>query len=220
MTFAFTDEKVGAYRRSVLHLNLNSVIDGRTLNWCEQNVLFESMSEDFLIAKKSKPDMTAVNFKNHFSERMGEVERGHIEVLPKLWNLRPYEKTNGETTTIPRLIVSYQKVRKETEDWDDYKKLSDVIPEFPLIQRMLLGADSVVHTPRLSTTETNERRMAKFSESMNSGYIGRNPAVLQYTQFAYVDKSTRRRMSNTTTPKPGRFEEDLAPIAVRGKSDC
>ena len=32
---------------------------------------------------------------------MGEVERGHIEVFPKLWNLRTYDKTNGEMTRVP-----------------------------------------------------------------------------------------------------------------------
>ena len=78
---------------------------------------------------------------------MGEVERGHIEVFPKLWNLRLYDKTNGEITKIPRLVASYQKVKEETKDWGDYRKLPEEIPEFPLIRRMLLGADSVVQTP-------------------------------------------------------------------------
>ena len=47
--------------------------------------------------------MTVVNFDDHFRDRMVEVERGHDEVFPKLWNLRPYDKTNGEITRIPRL---------------------------------------------------------------------------------------------------------------------
>ena len=46
VTFAFPDVKVEAYRRSVLHLNLISAVDGSTLNWCEQNTLRELMSED------------------------------------------------------------------------------------------------------------------------------------------------------------------------------
>ena len=33
--FEFPDFKVEAYRRSVLHLNLISAMDGSTLNWCE-----------------------------------------------------------------------------------------------------------------------------------------------------------------------------------------
>ena len=53
------------------------------------------MSEDLLFAKISEPEMTVVNLHDHFRDRMGEVERGHIEVFPKLWNLRPYNKTSG-----------------------------------------------------------------------------------------------------------------------------
>ena len=89
VTFAFPDVKVEAYRRSVLHLNLISAVDGSTLNWCEQHALRELMSEDLLFAKISEPEMTVINFDDHFCDRMGEVERGHIEVFPKLWNLRP-----------------------------------------------------------------------------------------------------------------------------------
>ena len=44
VTFRFPDVKVEAYRRSVLHLNLFSAVDGSALNWCEQNVLRELMS--------------------------------------------------------------------------------------------------------------------------------------------------------------------------------
>ena len=51
VTFAFPDVKVEAYRRSVLHLNLISAVDGSALNWCEQHVLRELMGEDLLFAK-------------------------------------------------------------------------------------------------------------------------------------------------------------------------
>ena len=44
--FAFPDVKVEAYRRSVLHLNLISAVDGSALNWCEQSLLQDLMSED------------------------------------------------------------------------------------------------------------------------------------------------------------------------------
>ena len=44
VTFAFPDVKVEAYRRSVLHLNLISAVDGSTMNWCEQHLLRELMS--------------------------------------------------------------------------------------------------------------------------------------------------------------------------------
>ena len=168
--------------------------------------------------------MTVINFDDHFRDRMGEVDRRHIEEFPKLWNLWPYNKTSGEVTRIPRLTAAYHKLREETKGWGDYKKLPEEIPEFPLIRRMLLGADSVVQSPRLRAFETNERRVAKFCEMMDPCFVGRNAAVLQYTQFAYTHETTRGRMNNTATPKPGRFDEewgklDLAPKVMRGKAD-
>ena len=224
VTFAFPDVKVEAYRRSVLHLNLISAVDGSVLNWCEQHTLRELMIEDLLLAKISEPEMTVINFDDHFRDRMGEVERGHIEVFPKLWNLRPYDKTNGEMTRVPRLNAAYHKVREEKKDWGDYEKLPEAIPEFPLIRRMLLGAVSVVQTPRLRAFETNERRIANFVATMDTYFVGRNAAVLQYTRFAYTDQATRRRISNAATPKPGRFDEEwtglgLAPMKMRGRAE-
>ena len=68
------------------------------------------MSEDLLFAKIA--ELTAINFTDHFRDRM-RVERGHIEVFLKLWNLRPFDKTNGEITRIPRLMASYQNVKED-----------------------------------------------------------------------------------------------------------
>ena len=224
VTFAFPDFKVEAYRMSVLHLNLISAVDGSVLNLCEQHVLRDLMSEDLLFEKIAEPEMMVVNFDDHFRDCMGEVERGHIEVFPKLWNLRPYDKTNGEITRIPRLTAAYHKVREETKDLGDYEKLPEEISEFPLIRRMLLGAVSVVQTPRLRVFETNERRLAKFSETMDPCFVGRNAAVLQHKQFAYTDQATRRRISNAATPKPGAFDTEwtelnLPPMRMRGRAE-
>ena len=78
--------------------------------------------------------------------------------------------------------------------------------------------------PRLRAFESNERRVAKFSERMDPCFVGRNAAMLQYTKFAYTDQATRRRISNAATPKPGRLDEecaklDLAPMMMRGKAE-
>ena len=145
-------------------------------------------------------------------------------MFPKLWNLRPYDKTNGEITRVPRLTAAYHKVREETKDWGDYKKLPEAIPEFPLIRRMLLGAVSVVQTPRLGAFEANERRVGNFVGTMDPYFVGRNAAVLQYTRFAYTVQATRRRISNAATPKPGRFDEEwkelgLASMRMRGRTE-
>ena len=224
VTFALPDVKVEAYRRSVLHLNLNSAVDGSALNYCGQHVLRELLSEDLLFAKISEPEMTVINFDDHFRDRMGEVERGHIEVFPKLWNLRPYGKKNGEMTRVPRLTAAYHKVREKTKNCVDYEKLPEKIPEFPLITRMLLGAVSVVQTPRLRAFENNERRIEKFVGTMDPYFVGRNAAVFQYTRFAYTDQATRRRISTAATPKPGGFDKEwarlvLAPMKMRGRAE-
>ena len=182
------------------------------------------MSEDLLFAKISEPEMTVINFDDHFRDRMGEVERGHIEVFPKPWNLRPYDKTNGEMTRVPHLTAAYHKGREETKDWGDYEKLPEEIPEFPLIRRKFLGAVSVVQTPILRAIETNERRIEKFVGTMDPYFVGRNAAVLQYTRLSYTDQATRRRISNAATPKPGGFDKewarlDLAPMKMRGRTE-
>ena len=89
---------------------------------------------------------------------------------------------------------------------------------------MLLGAVSVVQTPRVRAFETNERRIEKFVGTMDPYFVGRNAAVLQYTRFAYPDQATRRRISNAATPKPGGFDRqwvslDLAPMKMRGRAE-
>ena len=113
VTFAFPDVKMEAYRRSVLHMNLISAVDGSALNCCEQHVLRELMSEDLLFAKISEPEMTVINFDDHFRNCMGEVERGHIEVFPKLWNLRPYDKTIGDQSSSSHCGISQGERRDE-----------------------------------------------------------------------------------------------------------
>ena len=115
-------------------------------------------------------------------------------------------------------------MREETKDWGDYEKLPEETSEFPLIRTMLLGTVSVVQTPRLRAFETNERRVGKFVGMMDPYFVGRNAAVLQYTRFAYTDQATRRRISNTATPKPGGFDREwaglgLAPMKMGGGTE-
>ena len=62
------------------------------------------MSEDLLFAKLSLPEMTVINFDDHFRDRMGEVNRRHIEVFPKLWNLI-YDKQTVKQTAKSQEIL-------------------------------------------------------------------------------------------------------------------
>ena len=68
-------------------------------NWCAQNVSREALSEDLLFDEIAEPELIAINLNNHFCDGMSEVERGHVEVYSKLWNLdfmtRPMEKFPG-----------------------------------------------------------------------------------------------------------------------------
>ena len=171
VTFAFPDAKVEAYRRLVAHETHFS--SGREYTQSvRKNVLRELISEDLLFAKTAEPDIKAVSFNDHFLDRMGKKDRRHTEMFPKLWKLRPYDRTNGEITRLPCLIVPYQKMRKETEDWCDYKKLPEEIPQFPLIRWMLLGEDSVVQTEEyrvqsLRSTEPSRPRREGWQRSLN-----------------------------------------------------
>ena len=59
---------------------------------------------------------------------------------------------------------------------------------------------------------------------MDPCFVKGNAAVLHQTQFAYTDETTRRRMNNAATPKPGIFDEewaklDLVPMVMRDKVD-
>ena len=72
VTFAFPDVKVEAYRRSVLHLNIISAVDGSALNWWEQRVLRELMSEDVLFAKISEPENCSIDCSISQGERRDE----------------------------------------------------------------------------------------------------------------------------------------------------
>ena len=87
VAFSYANLNIETNRRPVLHLNLVSVVKGSTLNWCAQNVVREVMSENLLFGKLAKLEMTDVSFNNHSSDRTADVERGHIEVFPKFWNL-------------------------------------------------------------------------------------------------------------------------------------
>ena len=71
------------------------------------------------------------------------------------------------------MLKAYQKLIKETEDWNGFKKLPEEIPEYPLIRRMSVGAESVVQTPRMGASETDEKRKAAFSTSMDPCFIGK-----------------------------------------------
>ena len=81
---SFLTGKKETYSTSVLHLNLISVVDGSTLNWCVQNILQEALSKYMPFERVFEPKMRTINFNNRFRDRMAELERGRIEQYAKL----------------------------------------------------------------------------------------------------------------------------------------
>ena len=63
VTYAFPDPLVAAYRNSVVHVSLISVLDGTALNWCRQEVLRARMSDTVLFAKIKDTELVVFNFR-------------------------------------------------------------------------------------------------------------------------------------------------------------
>ena len=63
VTYAFPDPLVAAYRNSVVHVSLISVLDGTALNWCRQKVLRARMSNTVLFGKVKDPELVVFNFR-------------------------------------------------------------------------------------------------------------------------------------------------------------
>ena len=89
VTYAFPDPLVTAYRYSVTHLSLISILDGTTLNWCQQEVLRAQMSNTVLFGKVNDPELVTYSFRGQLQCRMGGKPEGPIETYPKFWNLNP-----------------------------------------------------------------------------------------------------------------------------------
>ena len=71
VTYAFPDPLVAAYRHSVVHVSLISVLDGAALNWCQQEVLSARMSDTVLFGKVKDPELVIFNFWGQQQCRLG-----------------------------------------------------------------------------------------------------------------------------------------------------
>ena len=71
VTYAFPDPLVAAYRQSVVHVILISVLDGTALNWCRQEELRARMSDTVLFGKVKDPELMVNNFRGQLQCRMG-----------------------------------------------------------------------------------------------------------------------------------------------------
>ena len=101
VTYAFPDPLVAAYRNSVTHLSLISVLDGTALKWCQQEVLRTRMSNTVLFGKVKDAELMVYNFRGQLQCRMGGKREGPIETYPKFWNLNPLTPGGQEVLRIP-----------------------------------------------------------------------------------------------------------------------
>ena len=83
VTYAFPDPLVAAYRHSVAHVSLISVLDGTALNWCRQEELRARMSDTVLFGKVKDPELMVFIFRGQLQCRMGGKHEGPIEAYPK-----------------------------------------------------------------------------------------------------------------------------------------
>ena len=105
VTYAFPDPLVTAYRHSVAHVSLISVLDGTALNWCGQEKLGHTqMSDTVLFGKVKDPELMVLNFRGQLQCRMGGKRECPIEAYPMFWNLNPLAAYKHEILRIPAWI--------------------------------------------------------------------------------------------------------------------
>ena len=107
LTYAFPDPLVTTYRYSVTHLCLVSVLDGTTLNWCQQELLRAQMSSTVLFGKVKDAELIVCNFRGQMQCRMGGKREGPIETYPKFWKLNPLTADGREILRIPAREESF-----------------------------------------------------------------------------------------------------------------
>ena len=82
VTYAFPDPLVAAYRNSMVHVSLISVLDGTALNWCQQEVLRARMSNTVLSGKVKDPELVVINLRGQLRCRMGESVKTPLRLIP------------------------------------------------------------------------------------------------------------------------------------------
>ena len=97
VTYAFPDPLVAAYRNSVVHVNLISVLDGTALNLCRQDELRARMSNTVHSGKVKDPELMVFNFWGQLQCRMGGKREGPIE-----------------STSNSRVLIPWQRISKKS----------------------------------------------------------------------------------------------------------
>ena len=82
VTYTFPDPLVVAYRNSVVHVTLISVLNGTALNWYRLEMLTARMSNTVLFGKVKDPELVVLNFRGQLQCRMGESKKAPLKLIP------------------------------------------------------------------------------------------------------------------------------------------
>ena len=203
VTYAFPDPLVTAYRYSVTHLSLISILDGTTLNWCQQEVLRAQMSNTVLLGKVKDPELVTYIFRGQLQCRMGGKREGPIETYTKFWNLNPLTANGQEISRIPAWKKSFELVKRELEAILEKEVLPASIPEFPTVRRMTLGMNSSLVVPSLFARAATEEQQREFIDGWDPLFIGYTAAIYFHTSDAKINSWTTqaKKMRGSMPPK-------------------
>ena len=203
VTYAFPDPLVTAYCYSVTHLSLISILDGTTLNWCQQEVLRAQMSNTVLFGKVKDPELMVYSFRRQLQCRMGGKQGGPIETYPKFWNLNPLTASGQEVLRIPVWMKSFELVKRELKAILEKEVLPTSIPEFPTVRRMTLGMNSSLVVPSLFARVAAEGQQREFTDGWDPLFIGYTASVYFHTCDIKINSWTtqRKKMRGSMPPK-------------------
>ena len=203
VTYAFPDPLVTAYRYSVTHLSLISVLDGTALNWCQQEVLRAHMSNTVLFGKVKDAELIAYNFRGQLQCRMGGKREGPIETYPRFWNLNTLTADGREILRIPAWKNSFELVKRELEAIMEKEILPATIPEFPIVRRMTLGMNSPLVVPSIFARATTEELQKNFTDGWDPLFIGYTAAVYFHTSEKKINSWTTQAKKMRGSLPPG-----------------
>ena len=220
VAYAFSDPLLGAYRHSVAHVSLISVLDGTALNWCRQEELRARMSDTVLFGKVKDPELMVLNFRGQLQCRMGGKREGPIEAYPKFWNLNPLAADKHEILRIPAWKGSFDLVKRELEMILEREFLPTMVPEFPIVRRMTLGMNSPLMVPSLYARAMVEKQQKEFTDGWGPLFIGYTSAVYFHTCDLKINSWTTqaKRMRSSLPPK---FEvRDILKTLDQARLEC
>ena len=206
VTYALPGPLVTAYRNSVTHLSLISVLDGTALNWCQQEVLRAKMSNTVLFGKVKDSELMVYNFRGQLQCRMGGKREGPIETYPKFWNRNPLTESGQEVLRIPAWKKSFELVKRELEAILEKEILPTTIPEFPTVRRMTLGMNSSLVVSSLFARAAAEGQQREFTDGWDPLFIGYTAAVYFHTCDIKINSWTTQAKMRGSLPQNSRYE--------------